>query len=301
MKNFIVGMSCGILISITTATYAAESIKEASNFPVKFDFNGLARELEEGYTVLNYNGHAYAPVRFIAENLGANIDYDAENEKVVIKNGNLDLFDMNLSGASGGNLVVTKDGTRTKVTGQLKIENLPEEKNTVEGSLYFYNNNNEKIGEAIIKGDHFGKQIQNFTAFGEGYFANYSSAKMEINSINGRRVGENANADDTSIPLIQILDDPLKDISKIEITYGPGRRLVVNNAEVMRTIESKLKEIQLSKLLNQDKRVGYLYFMDIYTGEKKVRYSSELQLNGIMYQHTALTDSLDSFILALER
>jgi hypothetical protein len=299
LKQFILGISCGLILSAATVAYAADSI-QASLFPVTFEFNGQPRELGNEYATLNYNGHVYVPARFMAENLGAVIEYDAEQAKIIIKNGPLDVYDHNFGGASVGNFIVTGDGTRTKVTGQLKIENLPDEQNSVDGRLFFYNSRNEKIGEAPIEGSNFGKSIRDFTTYGEGDFTKFARVEMRILSINGMRVGKNAPADDKMIPLTEILNDPLTDMDKIEITYGPGRKLIVNDEEEIRTIGAKLREIHLLKLLDQTKRVGYLYFMDIYAGGKIMRYINTLQLDGVVYQHTPLTDALDRFIAALE-
>jgi hypothetical protein len=42
--------------------------------------------MPEEAPILNYNGTAYAPLRFVAENLGATVNYDEENQSISILN-----------------------------------------------------------------------------------------------------------------------------------------------------------------------------------------------------------------------
>ncbi|NRF89843.1 hypothetical protein HQN89_02160 [Paenibacillus frigoriresistens] len=74
MKKFILGLICGIALTATTAVYASESI-QAYLFPAKIEINGQSKELSNEYKVLNYNGHAYVPIRFIGESLGLGVVY----------------------------------------------------------------------------------------------------------------------------------------------------------------------------------------------------------------------------------
>ncbi|NOU62573.1 hypothetical protein GC096_00755 [Paenibacillus sp. LMG 31461] len=84
MKKFILGLICGIALTATTAVYASESI-QAYLFPVKIEINGQSKELPSEYKVLNYNGHAYVPIRFIGESLGLGVRYinSLESGKVI--------------------------------------------------------------------------------------------------------------------------------------------------------------------------------------------------------------------------
>lgn len=74
MKKFLLGLVCGMGLTATTAVYALETI-QAYLFPVRYEFNGQAKELDSEYATLNYNGHAYVPVRFVAESLGVGVRY----------------------------------------------------------------------------------------------------------------------------------------------------------------------------------------------------------------------------------
>lgn len=77
MKKFIVGLVCGAVLAASTTIYASNDI-QALLFPVKFQFNGEGKELGSRFSVLNYEGHTYVPLRFVAENLGAGAVYDAK-------------------------------------------------------------------------------------------------------------------------------------------------------------------------------------------------------------------------------
>jgi hypothetical protein len=77
LKKFILGLSCGLAIACSSVAFASDSI-QAVFFPAIFEINGSDIGLNNDYKVLNVDGHAYVPIRFIAENLGATIDYDAQ-------------------------------------------------------------------------------------------------------------------------------------------------------------------------------------------------------------------------------
>ncbi|MCR8644323.1 copper amine oxidase N-terminal domain-containing protein [Paenibacillus sp. N1-5-1-14] len=86
MKKFIVGMVCGIAVSFSTVAVASDSIK-AYLFPVQFEINGEQVVLDQDYKVLNVDQHTYVPIRFVAEHLGSTVDYDADKQKIYVKNG----------------------------------------------------------------------------------------------------------------------------------------------------------------------------------------------------------------------
>ncbi|UQZ84834.1 hypothetical protein SK3146_04089 [Paenibacillus konkukensis] len=285
---------------MAAAVSASDSIR-ATIFPVNFDINGQTRQLDGEYSVLNYNGHIYTPVRFIAESLGAVIDYDADKKQVWIKQGDLALYDRNFSGFYVGNLIAVKEGTRTKVTGQMKVQTLLEEENAVEASLTFYNNKSEVIGIAGISSPSLGRNVQTFESYADGDITGYTTVTLNINAINGRVIGENTSLNDTKIPLTQILNNDFNHIARIEIRYMDRSLLEIKDSDVIDDIAARLKSVELLTALHQDKTAGWMYYMDIYTGEEKVRYINTLQLNGRRYLHSSATDSLDAFILSLQK
>lgn len=83
MKKFMLGLLCGIGLAISTAAAASDEVR-AVLFPVTFEFDGKAQELDARYQVLNYEGNTYVPIRFVAENLGAGASYDPQARKVSI-------------------------------------------------------------------------------------------------------------------------------------------------------------------------------------------------------------------------
>src|SRR5690606_33404769 len=49
-------------------------------------FNGVTKEMDNTeYVVLNHQGHAYVPIRFVAENMGALVKYE-ESTKTILLN-----------------------------------------------------------------------------------------------------------------------------------------------------------------------------------------------------------------------
>jgi hypothetical protein len=83
LKKFVLGLTCGIALSATTAVYASNTLN-AYIFPVKYVFNGQSKELDSEYTTLNYNGHAYVPIRYVAENMGSFVGYDEKTQTIKI-------------------------------------------------------------------------------------------------------------------------------------------------------------------------------------------------------------------------
>ena len=85
LKKFFLGLICGIGLTATTAVYASDTI-QAYLFPVRYEFNGQTKQLDSEYTTLNYNGHAYVPIRFVAESLGVGIRYLDKDKVISIMN-----------------------------------------------------------------------------------------------------------------------------------------------------------------------------------------------------------------------
>jgi hypothetical protein len=189
LKKFILGLSCGLVIACSSVAFASDSI-QALLFPASFEINGSNVALNNDYKVLNVEGRAYVPIRFVAENLGATIDYDAESKKVFVKNRTLDLTDPDYKGISVGNLILTKVGKNTKVTGQLRMEGVGNSKNMIGANLSFYNDNSEKIGEVAITGNNFGVESQVFMTYGSGDFRTYSTVNLHIGAVNNNIISE---------------------------------------------------------------------------------------------------------------
>ena len=182
-------MSLGLAIAWSSVAFASGSI-QALLFPASFEINGSNIRLNNDYKVLNVDGHAYVPIRFITENLGGTIDYDAESQKIFVKNKTLDLTDPDYKGISVGNLILTKDGNNTKVTGQLKMEGVGGSKNMIGANLSFYNDKSEKIGDIAINGNDFGVDPQTFVSEGSGDFRAYSAVNLHVGAVNNHIIRE---------------------------------------------------------------------------------------------------------------
>ncbi|MED4601560.1 stalk domain-containing protein [Paenibacillus validus] len=83
MKKFLLGMMCGAALTASTTLYAADGVW-ALLFPVKFQFDGESRDIGSRFTVLNYEGHTYVPLRLMTEELGAGAAYDQKTRTVSV-------------------------------------------------------------------------------------------------------------------------------------------------------------------------------------------------------------------------
>ncbi|MED4783504.1 copper amine oxidase N-terminal domain-containing protein [Brevibacillus choshinensis] len=187
MKKFACGLVCGVALASSSVALASNSI-QAFLFPVQFEINGSAVSMSKDDKVLQVDGRAYVPIRFVAENLGATIDYDSSMKKILIKNQKLDLVDPTYKNISVGNLIVTKDGNHSKVTGQIEIAGVGNSQNSIEAKLSFYNAANKKLGEAVIRGTNFGVDAQNFLAQGNGDLREYATVTLQVESVNDKKV-----------------------------------------------------------------------------------------------------------------
>lgn len=185
MKKFILGLTCGLFMAGSSVALASDSI-QAILFPARFEINDSNVPLTSEYKVINVDGHAYVPIRFVAENLGATIGYDAELQKIIVKDQNLNLTDPDYNGITVGNLILTKEGNNTRVTGQLKMEGVGNTKNKLTGTLSFYNDNSKKVGTIKIEGNSYGVEAQTFDAVGSGDFRKYATVNLVINSVNNK-------------------------------------------------------------------------------------------------------------------
>jgi hypothetical protein len=84
MKTFAAGLCCGVILAMSTTVLAADAVK-AYLFPVTIQFQGVAKELGSRFAILNYEGHTYVPLRYMAEHLGAGAFYDQESKVVSVE------------------------------------------------------------------------------------------------------------------------------------------------------------------------------------------------------------------------
>ncbi|WP_426453902.1 stalk domain-containing protein [Paenibacillus sp. S-38] len=72
------------LITATSISYSSNYLENVFLFPVKLLFNDTLKDLDKGYSTLNYNGHTYLPARFLVENMGGTIEYDPLEKTVSV-------------------------------------------------------------------------------------------------------------------------------------------------------------------------------------------------------------------------
>lgn len=84
-KHFFAGAIVGgVLLSGGNVLANNASLPSITNW-VKYKFNDEEKTLPMGYTTLNYDGHTYVPARFIAEELGAEVEWDDKTKTVSIE------------------------------------------------------------------------------------------------------------------------------------------------------------------------------------------------------------------------
>ncbi|MCY9666490.1 copper amine oxidase N-terminal domain-containing protein [Paenibacillus alginolyticus] len=190
MKKILFGLICGIVITASTTAYALDVV-QAYLFEAKFVINGEAKEMNDEYKTLNYEGHAYVPIRYISENLGSVVAFDDSSKTITVDDG-FDIKDGKTT-IRLGHLKVLKEGANTKISGQIFVgqqhwdvmanaRNWSQEFNQapIRGKLEFYDENGKLLGKVQFekKFETTGDQIKTFEAVYEGDLAGYKSVKL---------------------------------------------------------------------------------------------------------------------------
>ena len=84
-KHLLIGLVVGMLVASGGQIFAANAIEKIEayiNHDMTFTFDGEKKALPDDYEVLVYKDRSYVPVRFVAENLGATIDWN-DTAKVI--------------------------------------------------------------------------------------------------------------------------------------------------------------------------------------------------------------------------
>lgn len=163
MKKFVLGLICGVGLTATTAVYAADTI-QAYLFPAKFEVNGQNKEIGSEYTVLNYNGHAYVPVRFVAESMGALVKYEDTTRTISIEQTNLSkklpLDKDFLSYASEGKIKGIEFGIMSSKNEVMQIWGEPQKTGSWQTQYYawfdyyyFFGNSDKSVSAIRVGGD----------------------------------------------------------------------------------------------------------------------------------------------------
>jgi len=89
MKNFksvVIGFVAGALCMVSVTAFGAYNDITAKLFSdVTFNFDGERVAPPSDLPVLNYNNHTYVPLRYVAETLGATVDWDIPTRTVRIQ------------------------------------------------------------------------------------------------------------------------------------------------------------------------------------------------------------------------
>lgn len=196
MRKYVIGIIIGIVLALSS-TAIASTIVETSIFPVNFIFNGEKKELTGEYSTLNYNGHAYVPIRFIAENMDAGIAYHDQTKSISVmyEEDKPLLKDFTDTGKVYVNRVALsgKDG-QTKITGDILIDpseslnNSESEQVLCVFELAFQDKEGEVIGTvkntlSIAKQD-LGKIIP-FEKMVDGELLDYDSIRLNVSFLDG--------------------------------------------------------------------------------------------------------------------
>lgn len=86
-RKLLLGVLIGLVISGGGMVFADTAAKVSAVIAnhVWFQFDGKTVPISGEYTVLNYQGRTYVPARFIAENLGAEVTWDATTNRISIE------------------------------------------------------------------------------------------------------------------------------------------------------------------------------------------------------------------------
>lgn len=199
MKKFILGLACGIGLTAATGVYASDTV-QTYLFPAKFVIHGETKSTA-GYQTLNYEGHAYVPVRFIAENMGNKVAYDEATQTIVVDDG-FTIFDINNPGLSAGHLSIEKEGAHSVIKGQLFIGHdawdykfieayqsmnpgVDLSKTDAAGNLAFWNDKGELIEKVPYVINHIPtltEQIISFQTTSQTDISGYKMVTLESNT-----------------------------------------------------------------------------------------------------------------------
>jgi hypothetical protein len=189
MKKLIIGVIIGFSMSFVVAVSASNTV-ETYLFPAKFLINGQPKEVSQEYTILNYKGHTYAPIRFIAENTGEFVDYDNNTETVKLNYfpiNSILLTDKVFPRFHIGNIYLEYNNGKTKISGLMSVDantiGQPIQQHHVSFSINFNNEKNEQIGKylgyTILTEDIKDGEIRYFEGTVDGDISKYVTATLD--------------------------------------------------------------------------------------------------------------------------
>jgi hypothetical protein len=181
LKKFILGVLVGAVASFSTVAVASDSI-QALIFPAKININGVTHDLNNDYRILNVDGHAYVPIRYIAENTGTIVGYDQNNQVISLAYGQINLQDPNDKSISIGDLVVEPNSVNLEVLqGHIKVDRAAT--SYVNLTIEFYDKDGKLLGSTDLS-DDFKPGIQSFKTTNSGFNSTgYTTVKVRVNEV----------------------------------------------------------------------------------------------------------------------
>ncbi|MTI53306.1 stalk domain-containing protein [Geosporobacter ferrireducens] len=88
LKILTAGILIGGICSLTAQSFASSSgdvVTAIVDNLIRFEINGELKSLPQGYNVLQYRDRIYVPTRFVAEEMGGEVEWDSQNKIVRIK------------------------------------------------------------------------------------------------------------------------------------------------------------------------------------------------------------------------
>ena len=79
--GIIIGSLCTLGIQVF-AEPASNIVTAFVSNMITFEFDGVKKELPAGYNILTYRDRTYVPIRFVAENLGAEVDWINDTQTI---------------------------------------------------------------------------------------------------------------------------------------------------------------------------------------------------------------------------
>ncbi|WP_019121995.1 DUF4362 domain-containing protein [Brevibacillus massiliensis] len=84
------------------------------------------------------------------------------------------------------------------------------------------------------------------------------------------------------MPLTEVLKSDLSHVDSIEVRFGDGNKMSINDSKTIQDIVSQIEGIRVRE--TNSKSVGYLYFLEWKAGDKEYRLDSNLTVDGKTYE-----------------
>lgn len=108
---------------------------------------------------------------------------------------------------------------------------------------------------------------------------------------------EEPEEDGPYIPFTAMIGNDLEGVTKIDVRYGDGHSLTIEDDYLIRGITGLLQMTLFKKSDDQEPVFGYLYVMDLYIGDQKIRYNSNAYYHSIRYTSNPITQVLDESVV----